>query len=154
MRDLDNKIGFLFHDVARFRSVVYDHFMQPYGLTRAQWRVLGALFRQDGLTQRELCDRMEIGAVTLSGLIDRLEAQGWAQRREDPKDRRVKRVWLTDQVRDIQDTMDGRANELNRMALKGLSRQQIDDLVNMLKLVKGNLMTAADKIQENKNGAT
>jgi MarR family transcriptional regulator, transcriptional regulator for hemolysin len=153
MRDLDNTIGFLFHDVARFRSVVYDHFMQPYGLTRAQWRVLGALFRKDGLTQRELCDRLELGAVTLSGLIDRLEAQGWAQRREDPKDRRVKRVWLTDQVRDIQDTMNGRANELNRMALKGLSRQQIDDLVNMLKLVKGNLMTAAEKIQENKNGS-
>ena len=153
MRDLDNKIGFLFHDVARFRSVVYDHFMQPYGLTRAQWRVLATLFRKDGLTQRELCDRMEIGAVTLSGLIDRLEAQGWAKRREDPNDRRVKRVWLTDQVRDIQKTMDGRANELNRMALKGLSRQQIDDLVSMLKLVKGNLMTAAEKIQESKNGA-
>ncbi len=152
MHDLDNKIGFLFHDVARFRSIVYDHFMQPYGLTRAQWRVLGTLFRKDGLTQRELCDRIDMGAVSLSGLIDRLEAQGWAERREDPDDRRVKRVWLTDRVRDIQETMVRRANELNRMALNGLSREQIDTLIDMLKLVKGNLKTAADEIQENKNG--
>lgn len=153
MRDLDNRIGFLFHDVARFRSIVYDHFMQPHGLTRAQWRVLAALFRKDGLTQRELCDRLEIGAVTLSGLIDRLEARGWVERREDAQDRRVKRIWLTDQVRDIQADMVRRANELNRMALKGLNAAQIDDLIGMLKTVKANLITAAEEIQENRNGS-
>ena len=154
MHDWDNAIGFLFHDVARFRSLVYDHFMQPYGLTRAQWRVLGTLLRKDGLTQRELCDRIDIGAVTLSGLIDRLEARGWVERREDPKDRRVKRVWRTDQVKEIRNNMQRRTNELNEMALKGLSHKQIEELVNMLEVVKGNLMTVADEIQENRNGTT
>ncbi|MBT6095991.1 MAG: MarR family transcriptional regulator [Rhodospirillaceae bacterium] len=153
MRDWDNTIGFLFHDVARFRSLVYDHFMQPHGLTRAQWRVLGTLFRKDGLTQRQLCDRMDIGAVTLSGLIDRLEARGWVERREDPSDRRVKRIWITDQVRDVRTDMVRRSNELNRMSLKGLNTEQIDQLIDMMKIVKGNLTTAAEEIQENKNGA-
>ena len=154
MHDWDNAIGFLFHDVARFRSLVYDHFMQPYGLTRAQWRVLGTLLRKDGLTQRELCDRIDIGAVTLSGLIDRLEARGWVERREDPKDRRVKRVWRTDQVKEIRNNMQRRTNELNEMALKGLNQKQIEELVSMLEVVKGNLMTVADEIQENRNGTT
>ena len=154
MHDWDNAIGFLFHDVARFRSLVYDHFMQPYGLTRAQWRVLGTLLRKDGLTQRELCDRIDIGAVTLSGLIDRLEARGWVERREDPKDRRVKRVWRTVQVKEIRNNMQRRTNELNEMALKGLSQKQIEELVSMLEVVKGNLMTVADEIQENRNGTT
>lgn len=154
MHDWDNAIGVLFHDVARFRSLVYDHFMQPYGLTRAQWRVLGTLLRKDGLTQRELCDRIDIGAVTLSGLIDRLEARGWVERREDPKDRRVKRVWPTDQVKEIRNNMQRRTNELNEMALKGLSQTQIEELVSMLEVVKGNLMTVADEIQENRNGTT
>ena len=154
MHDWDNAIGFLFHDVARFRSLVYDHFMQPYGLTRAQWRVLGTLLRKDGLTQRELCDRIDIGAVTLSGLIDRLEARDWVERREDPKDRRVKRVWRTDQVKEIRNNMQCRTKELNEMALKGLSQKQIEELVSMLGVVKGNLMTVADEIQENRNGTT
>jgi len=154
MHDWDNAIGFLFHDVARFRSLVYDHFMQPYGLTRAQWRVLGTLLRKDGLTQRELCDRIDIGAVTLSGLIDRLEARGWVERREDPKDRRVKRVWRTDQVKEIRNNMQRRTKELDDMALKGLGQKQIEELVSMLEVVKGNLMTVADEIQENKNGTT
>ena len=152
MRGWDNAIGFLFHDVARIRSLVYDYFMQPHGLTRAQWRVLGTLLREDGVTQRELCDRIEIGAVTLSGLIDRLEARGWVERREDPNDRRVKRIWRTEQVKGIRDNMDCQTNELNRMALKGLNPKQIQQLVNMLKLVKSNLMAAAEEIQENKNG--
>ncbi|MAH85297.1 MAG: hypothetical protein CBB68_13810 [Rhodospirillaceae bacterium TMED8] len=154
MRDLDNRIGFLFHDVARFRSVVYDYFMQPYGLTRAQWWVLVALFRKDGLTQRQLCDRLEIGAVTLSGLIDRLEARGWAKRLSDSDDRRAKRIWLTDQVRDIQATMTRRANELNCMAMDGLSEEQVNVLIDMLKVVKRNLIRATEGIQEEKHGAT
>lgn len=148
----DNSIGYLFHDVARFRSVVYDYFMQPHGLTRAQWRVLGALLSKDGLSQRELCDRIEIGAVTLSGLIDRLEAHGWVERREDLDDRRVKRVWRTERVKEIQDIMECRSNGLNKMALKGLSPKQIQQLVNMLELVKSNLVSAVEEIQENKNG--
>ena len=152
MHGWDNAIGYLFHDVARFRSVVYDHFVQPYGLTRAQWRVLGTLLSKDGLSQRELCDRIEIGAVTLSGLIDRLEVQGWVERREDPDDRRVKRVWRTERVKEIQDIMECRSNGLNKMALKGLSPKQIQQLVNMLELVKSNLVSAVEEIQENKNG--
>ena len=92
--------------------------------------------------------------MTLSGLIDRLEARGWVERREDPKDRRVKRVWRTDQVKEIRNNMQRRTNELNEMALKGLNQTQIEELVSMLEVVKGNLMTVADEIQENRNGTT
>ena len=46
-----------------------------------------------------------------------------------------------------------RSDELNKMALKGLSTEQIDQLMEMMKIVKGNLMMAAEEIQEKKNGA-
>ena len=151
MPDWDSKIGFLFHDVARIRSTVFDEFMQPHGLTRAQWWVLANLIRHDGLTQRDLAERMEIGAVTMSGLIDRLEAQGWVERRDDPTDRRVKRVWLKDKAESIRKTVARGANQLNRMSLKGLSNEQIETLVDMMRVIRTNLLesqsggTATDK---------
>ncbi len=140
MADSEDKLGFLFHDVARFRSIVFDDFMQAHDLTRAQWWTLANLYRRDGLTQRVLADRLEIGAVTMSGLVDRLEAQGWVERRDDPKDRRVKRVWLTRRAEEIRPSMVKNVNMINRTSTKGLSKDQVDSLVGMLRVVRTNLL--------------
>ena len=148
MSDSEDKLGFLFHDVARFRSIVFDHFMQTYDLTRAQWWTIVNLYRHDGLTQRDLAHRLEIGAVTMSGLIDRLEAQGWVERKDDPADRRVKRVWLTHRAEDIRPSMVKNVNKINRTSTKGLSKGQVDSLVGMLKVVRGNLLNELNRQSE------
>ena len=120
MSDSEDKLGFLFHDVARFRSIVFDDFMQAFDLTRAQWWTLANLYYHDGLTQRDLAERLEIGAVTVSGLIDRLEAQGWVERRDDPADRRVKRVWLTRRAEDIRPSKMEHLCSLNNSSSSGV----------------------------------
>jgi len=141
MPDSEDKLGFLFHDVARFRSIVFDDFMQTYDLTRAQWWTLANLYRRDGMTQRDLAEQLEIGAVTMSGLIDRLEAQGWVERRDEPKDRRVKRVWLTRRAEEIRPSMVKNVNNINGTSTKGLSKDQVDSLVGMLRVVRTNLLS-------------
>ena len=145
MTELNKKLGFLFHDVARFRTILLDSLMQPYGLTRAQTYVLAHVMTQDGLTQTELANRMELGTVTLSGLIDRMEAKEWLKREPDPEDRRAKRIWLQPKGKAVRKTINKQANELNRISLKGLSEDKIDDLVEMLKLIKGNLSTEIER---------
>ena len=134
MSGTEDKLGFLFHDVARFRSIVFDDFMQAFDLTRAQWWTLANLYRHDGLTQRDLAERLEVGAVTVSGLIDRLEAQGWVERRDDPADRRVKRVWLTRRRRTIGlQCLRTRQNQPN---FHQIEQDQIGSLVGMLRVVR------------------
>ena len=78
--------------------------------------------------------------MTISGLIDRLEAQGWVKRRDDPADRRVKRVWLTRRAEDIRPSMSKNVTKINQTSTKGLSKDQIDSLVGMLKVVRSNLL--------------
>jgi DNA-binding MarR family transcriptional regulator len=92
------RIGFLVHDVSRLRRTVVDKALKPIGVTRSQWWVLANLSRHDsadGMVQTELARLMDVGKVTLGGLIDRLEASGYVARRPDPADRRAKRVVLT-----------------------------------------------------------
>ena len=150
MSDSEDKLGFLFHDVARFRSIVFDDFMHAYDLTRAQWWALANLYRHDGLTQRDLAERLEIGAVTVSGLIDRLEAQGWVERRNDPADRRVKRVWLTRRAEDNRPSMSKNAAKINRISTRGLSKDQIESLVGMLRVVRSNLLDELNGVAQKK----
>ncbi len=91
------RIGFLIHDVSRLRRTVVDKALRPLGITRSQWWVLANLARDDGtaMTQTELARVMDVGKVTLGGLIDRLESGGLVRRQPDPADRRAKRIVMT-----------------------------------------------------------
>jgi MarR family transcriptional regulator for hemolysin len=91
------RLGFLIHDVSRLRRTVLDKALRPLGITRSQWWVLGNLSRHNGsgMRQIELSKVMDIGKVTLGGLIDRLEASGYVERRPEPGDRRANRVVMT-----------------------------------------------------------
>src|SRR3546814_6425900 len=88
------RFGYLLHDVSRNRRTLIDHWMKPLGITRAQWSLLSALSRggNDGMMQVDLARLLEVGKVTIGGLVDRLESSGHVERRPDTQDRRAKRV--------------------------------------------------------------
>ncbi|MGI9383401.1 MAG: MarR family winged helix-turn-helix transcriptional regulator [Methyloligellaceae bacterium] len=139
-RDLDRNLSYLLHDVARLRSAAFDQMMRKHGITRAQWRVLAFLYREDGPTQAELAERLSLGRVSLGGIVDRLEVAGWVRREQDTKDRRANRIWLTDQVRGVQKRMQAGVDSLNNVSLRGLSERQIADLIDTLFIIKRNLL--------------
>jgi len=73
-------------------------------LTMQQTKVLLALTFQDcgtqldcGLSGQDLARHLGVGLATVSGIVDRLVAQGLVARAEDPTDRRIRRVELTDE---------------------------------------------------------
>lgn len=135
----DQRLGFLMHDVSRLRRMVFDEFMKPLGVTRSQWWVLAHLARRDGMTQSDLAQDLEVGKAALGGLIDRLEAGGFVQRRPDAVDRRVKRIYLNSTGTRMLKEMQLRSYEMSERILEGLSEEQRQDLTDMLGLVKRNL---------------
>lgn len=73
---------------------------KPHGMTPAQFNVLNILADvPDGLSQRELSDKLLVDRSNVTGLLDRLEKLGWVRRSDDPRDRRVYRVTLTESGR-------------------------------------------------------
>ncbi|MDU3130620.1 MAG: MarR family transcriptional regulator, partial [Bradyrhizobium sp.] len=84
-----------------------DHRAKQRGTTRAQWVVLFRLRAQEGLSQVDLADVLELQPISLVRLLDRLVEQGLLERRHDPKDRRANRVYLTAAGRKLVDDLDG-----------------------------------------------
>lgn len=142
--NLERNFGFILNDVARLLRKVYDRRVRSLGLTRSQWWVVTHLYRSEGVTQSELADILEVERATLGRLLDRLEAKGWVRREADAKDRRAKRVYLTDQVEKPMRTMRSIAAGVRGDALSGLSPAQQDRFVDTLLRIKGNLMGLAD----------
>src|SRR6202167_6755918 len=72
-----------------------DHRAKGRGATRAQWIVLFRLREQEGLSQVDLADVLELQPISLVRLLDRLVEHGLVERRSDPRDRRANRLFLT-----------------------------------------------------------
>lgn len=135
-------MGRLIHDVARLRRKLLDTEMQPAGLTRSQWSVLNCLANQDAgtLMQSDLAKALEIGKVTLGGLVDRLEAKGFLKREADPTDRRVKRLALTSKGRRAVHTMNVVRPIIDDVVMRGLSPIARQKLAEGLNVMRANLL--------------
>jgi DNA-binding MarR family transcriptional regulator len=73
--------------------------------TMARFDLLANLEREDGQTLAALSRRMLVTAGNLTGLVDRAERDGVVERRPDPSDRRLSRVWLTAKGRELVKTL-------------------------------------------------
>ncbi|MHA1564755.1 MAG: MarR family winged helix-turn-helix transcriptional regulator [Alphaproteobacteria bacterium] len=122
------------------RRFAFDRALKPLGVTRSQWWVLAHLIRDNGPTQTELANTLEFSRVALGGLLDRLEAAGWIERQPDQEDRRAKRVFLTDKVKNVKRAMAKTAANVNEKSLRGLTEAEVEQLINTLIHVKGNLL--------------
>src|ERR1700742_614628 len=79
---------------SRFLRNYVDHRAKARGTTRAQWIVLFRLREQEGLSQVDLADVLELQPISLVRLLDRLVEHGLVERRSDPRDRRGQRLVL------------------------------------------------------------
>lgn len=137
--DLSRNFGFILNDVARLMRTTFDRRVKALGLTRSQWWVLNHLFRNDGVTQSELADILEVKKATLGRLLDRMEQKGWIRREGHAGDRRAKRVFLTQEVEPAIKAMRTAAAEMRRDALSGLPAAEQEQFVDALLAIKSNL---------------
>jgi MarR family transcriptional regulator for hemolysin len=136
---LNEGLGFVVHDVARMMRWQFDRRASGLKLTRSQWSVLAHLLRTDGIQQKELAEQMDITAITLTGLLDRMEREGWVERRADPIDRRAKRIYLTEKVAPVTKELRALGREVRKFALQGLSDAEQQQLMALLIKVRSNL---------------
>ena len=136
----DQRLGFLMHDVSRLRRTVFDEYMKPMNITRSQWWVLAYLARHDGMIQSDLANVLELGKAALGSLLDRLEESGLVRRGADAVDRRAKRVYLSPAGATLIKEMQVHSYEMSERILEGLSVDERNHLVDLLRRVKSNLV--------------
>jgi len=109
-------------------------------LTMPQFRLLLVLALRGGAASHDLAESMGVSLATITGIVDRLAAQELVTRREDPRDRRVRRVELTAAGRGLVDDIAAAGTASQRRLLDRLS---LDDLA-ILERAFGLLADAAE----------
>jgi len=153
MPNTDDYIGVVISDVARLIRTAFDRRVRELGITRAQWLALTRLHRHPGVSQSELADLMEVERASAGRMIDRMEANGWVVRRALNGDRRVKRVYLTEEAERVHRRIWRVAEQTVEDALSDLSTAEAVQLMGLLGRVKATLAADADR-HAGRNGAT
>lgn len=129
------------HDVSRLRRTVFDQRLKPLGITRSQWWVLSNIERNsdEGFSQVELARLLDVGKVTLGGLISRLEKNELVMRVSDTEDRRSKRVKLSSKGAQLLHRVELLVLEVNQQIMEGISTDDEHLFIEILAKMKRNL---------------
>jgi MarR family transcriptional regulator, transcriptional regulator for hemolysin len=118
------------------------------GTTRAQWIVLFRLRQQEGLSQVDLADVLELQPISLVRLLDRLVEHGLLERRPDPRDRRANKLYLTKAGRRLVDDLDSLRDAIATDVLRDMSaesiRTSLDTLVGIKERIKSSSENPGD----------
>ena len=144
MPNTEEYIGVVISDVARLLRTEFDRRVRRLGITRAQWLVLTRLHRRPGASHSELAEMMEVEKATAGRMIDRLVANGWVERRSEPGDKRVKRVYLTREAERVHKRIWRVAEDTVETALADLSGRESKQLFTLLQRVKETLVSGVN----------
>jgi DNA-binding MarR family transcriptional regulator len=103
---------------------LFKEFLKPYGLTNLQHLVLEGLWYEDGQTAAELGKLLVMDKATLSGVLDRLNDAGWIEKRPDPDDRRVMRLFPSRRANDRKEELIRVRREANEALLNRFSLEE------------------------------
>lgn len=121
-----------------------DHRAKERGTTRAQWIVLFRLRQQEGLSQVDLAEVLELQPISLVRLLDRLVEHGLLERRHDPKDRRANRLFLTEKGRQLVDDLDSLREAIATDVLEKVSEEAIKTSLATLCELKDRIKELSD----------
>jgi MarR family transcriptional regulator, transcriptional regulator for hemolysin len=121
-----------------------DHRAKSRGTTRAQWIVLFRLREQEGLSQVDLADVLELQPISLVRLLDRLVEHGLLERRHDPKDRRANRLFLTASGKQLVDDLDSLRDGIADDVTKNVPLEAIETSLGALREIKCRIKKLSD----------
>jgi DNA-binding MarR family transcriptional regulator len=142
----------MFKDVSRLWARYFESLTDRIGLTLTQAKVLMSLSNNEGATQTRLADLCDTAPMTLVRVLDRMEREGLLERRADPNDRRVYRVFLRPAANPIIAEINCICDKARNEALAGLSNEERVKLHSILEIIQQNLVELARRSEPRRGG--
>jgi DNA-binding MarR family transcriptional regulator len=114
--------------------------LEPYGLTPFHYLVLCCLWDEDGLSTTGIADKLKQLGATLTGVVDRMEARNLVYRERDSSDRRIVRVWLTDEGKQLMKLLPPLGAETIQRATNNISKAEQESVLQLLEQIVENLL--------------
>jgi len=131
--------GYLVRDAHRAFQRLLEQRIAGSGVTRGQWYFLRVLWSEDGLSQRELSERVGMMEPTTVIALRSMEKAGLIRRVRDDEDKRKTQVWLTPKAKRLRNQLLLVALGINEQAAEGVERDELTTLRRVLARMTANL---------------
>lgn len=132
MQERCESIGRLVSILHRSGQVYLGKRLEPYGIGYAQLPFLAELFGQDGVSQDDLAAGFQCDKATSTRALQRLEQQGYVERKRSAEDGRVNLVYLTPKAREIEEILFDVLSGWTELLAQGLSASERKQLIRLL----------------------
>jgi MarR family transcriptional regulator, transcriptional regulator for hemolysin len=117
----------------------FEQRARALGLTLPQCKALVHLADHEGISQVQLGELTDLEPMTLVRILDRMESDGWLERRNDPADRRTRCLFLKAGAKPLMDDIWHLVDLTRREAFAGIPRKHADLLIELLAKIQSNL---------------
>jgi DNA-binding MarR family transcriptional regulator len=142
----DQSAGYLINHLARLFARGLAARLAPLGLALGAFPALLELWQEDGLTQKDLVERLDIEQATMANTLARMERDGLVIRRRDAGDGRLQRIWLTDRARDLRSMAVQAAMAENEARLSPLDGAERDLFLALMRRILRAEAEGADRL--------
>ncbi|MBW2590216.1 MAG: MarR family transcriptional regulator [Deltaproteobacteria bacterium] len=122
------QLGRLTRKITRY----YRDKISAFGLTHGQFFMLVAIFEEESLLPSQLAEKTALDRPTTTGLLDRLERDGWVERQPDSKDRRALRIHLSPKAEKNRNSILSIFDEINSQFVNRYSKEEWRQLQSLL----------------------
>ena len=137
--DLENAVGLIIKIASKSIEKTLDgELRKKCGLSSGQWKVIGALALHDGLSQKDLAEMVFVEGPTLVPILDRMEKEGFVQRRVDRQDRRTNLVFLTEKSELLIDSIIDCVLHVRKIITKDIPAEELEITKNVLRKITQN----------------
>ncbi|HET6536963.1 MAG TPA: MarR family transcriptional regulator [Sphingopyxis sp.] len=144
--DPTNSIGYLARIVFRSFSTLLERGTLTHSVSAGQWRFLRQLWREDGITQRELSKRVGMREPTTVVALKGLEKAGFITRKKTNEDRRKTFIYLTPHAKELELILAPMNAEVHEIATRGMSNDEVESLQALMRRVIDNLADETEKL--------
>lgn len=138
----EQSIGYQIRSTHRALQRYLQLLIEPRGVNSGSWYLFRVLWNEDGLTQRELADRVGIREPTALSAINYMEARGWVKRARSKADRRKIHVWLTPKGKALKHELIPLARHVVATAAGNLAVAEVRQLLGSLAEIQKSLNVA------------
>ena len=135
----DERIAHIVRELAREFQTSLESRLLSHGVSFGFWAYLRELWNDDGISQRDLSDRLGLSGPTTHSVIRRMEKAGLVELRPIRENKPRRLVYLSTRGRELRTVLEPLAEEVNALAVQGISPDRLQDLRRDLLQIHENL---------------
>ena len=140
------------HSAARLSRTALASRLLAHGFYAGQDQIMIALHGENGQTPGQLATRLGVRPPTITKTINRLQTQGYLEKRASDSDARQAHIFLTETGADAIKAIEKAVRKTEKQAMKGLDKKEIRAFSKVLNRIEGNLSESLELSSDDEDG--